>query len=101
MLAALFGFSLAPVAFAEEDPALVAKGKELFDNTKGSLDVKMNCIICHKGTKAVDPAKVAEVGDNLPDVINKYLVNKAKGTALANDSEEMKALVAYLRSGQK
>ena len=90
---------LTTAAFAAEDEVLVAKGKALFEN-KAGLGTKLDCILCHRGTKAIDPAKVAAAGDNLPDVINKYLVEKAKGTAIAKDSEEMKALMAYLRSGQ-
>ena len=42
-------------------------------------------------------SEVQKAGDQLPLVINKYLTGKAKGTALAPDSQEMKALVAYIR----
>ena len=101
VLVALFGLGMANVCFAGEDPALVARGKEIFENAKQNLNTKLDCIICHRGTKALDPAKMAALGDTLPDVINKYMVEKAKGTAIAKDSEEMKALMAYLRSGQK
>ena len=85
------------VGFADE--ALVAKGKELFNHKEG-LNVKIACILCHKDSKALDPAKMKALGAGLPDVINKYVVEKSKGQALANDSEEMKALIAYLQSGQ-
>ncbi|OGX05205.1 MAG: hypothetical protein A3G87_06740 [Omnitrophica bacterium RIFCSPLOWO2_12_FULL_50_11] len=78
---------------------MVAKGKELFDNKEG-LNVKVACILCHKGSKALDPARISELGEGLPDVINSYIEKKAKGSALAKDSEQMKALEAYLRSGQ-
>ena len=77
--------------------ALKARGKELF-TTKEALNTKLACVLCHQGSKALDPVKVKALGDTLPDVINKYVVEKAKGTALAKDSEEMKALVAYLTS---
>ena len=96
VLSFLFCFSVGS-GFA--DGALVAKGKELF-NAKEGLNVKIACILCHKDSKALDPAKMQALGDGLPDVINKYIVEKAKGEAIANDSEEMKALVVYLQSGQ-
>ena len=100
-LLSLFVFctSVMGTAFAAEDEALVAKGKELFNNKEG-LGTKIACILCHKGDKAIPAAKAQQLGDALPDEINKYLVEKSKGTALAKDSEDMKALEAYLRSGQ-
>ncbi|MBI3999486.1 MAG: hypothetical protein HY351_02625 [Candidatus Omnitrophica bacterium] len=88
-----------PVSFAAEDEALAAKGKELFENKEG-LNVKVACILCHKDSKALDPAKMNALGEALPDTINKYVVEKAKGATLAKDGQEMKALEAYLRSGQ-
>ena len=94
-----FCIHVIPMSFAAEDEALVAKGKELFESKEG-LGTKITCILCHKGGKAISTEKVQQLGDTLPDVINKYVVEKAKGTELAKDSEEMKALVAYLRSGQ-
>ena len=94
-----FSLCMTSISFAEEDPALVAKGKELFEN-KAGLNTKLDCILCHRGSKALDSARIAKLGDTLPDVINKYIVENAKGAAIARDSEEMKALVAYLRSGQ-
>jgi cytochrome c len=75
---------------------LVAKGRELF-NAKEGLGVKFACIMCHKDAKAVKKAKVDEFGEQLPDVINKYIVTKAKGTEIAKDSPEMQALVAYIK----
>ena len=95
----IFCISVIGIAFAAEDEALVAKGKELFENKEG-LGTKIACILCHQGSKALDPVKINALGDTLPDTINKYIVEKAKGAAIVNDSEEMKALEAYLRSGQ-
>ena len=99
-VAAVFVLGFSVLCRAAEDEALVAKGKELFTNKEG-LNTKIACALCHQGSKALDPAKINALGDALPDTINKYLVEKAKGTALAKDSQEMKALEAYLRSGQK
>jgi mono/diheme cytochrome c family protein len=87
-------------SYADEDPALAVRGKELFEK-KEALHAKFSCVTCHRGSKAISAADAAGFGDGLPDVINKYLVQKSKGPALAKDSEEMKALTAYLRSGQQ
>lgn len=74
---------------------LIKQGEQLF-NTKEGLGVKFACIMCHKGQKAVKKSEVEKLGATLPDVINEYIVKKAKGTAIAKDSEQMKALVAYI-----
>lgn len=76
-------------------PELIAEGRELFNTTK-SLGNKFACILCHRKDKAIRRAEVAKLGDRLPDVINKYLVEKSKGKPLAKDSQEMKALTAYI-----
>ena len=89
---------LAQVSFAD-DEALKARGKELF-TTKEALGTKLACVLCHQGSKALDPAKVKALGDALPDTINKYIAEKAKGTTLPKDSEDMKALETYLASEQ-
>ena len=88
------------MSFASDDQALVSRGKELFTNKEG-LNTKLACVLCHQGSKVLDPAKIRTLGDTLPETINKYIVEKAKGTALPKDSEDMKALEAYLRSDQR
>ena len=83
-------------ASAEDaSPELITQGRELFNSTKG-LGNKFACILCHKKDKAIKHAEVVKLGDKLPDMINKYLVEKSKGKALDKNSEEMKALVAYI-----
>ena len=77
-------------------PELIAHGKELF-NQKEGLKVKFACILCHKQDKAIKKSDLQKAGDKLPAVINKYITTKAKGPVLAPDSEEMKALIAYIR----
>ena len=77
-------------------PELIAQGKELFNHKEG-LKVKFACILCHKQDKAIKKSDLQKAGDKLPAVINKYLTEKAKGPALAPDSDEMKALMAYIR----
>ena len=94
-LSAAFAFTV-----RAEDPApspeLIAQGRALF-NKKEGLPVKYACILCHQKDKAIKQSDVQEAGDKLPAVINKYLTEKAKGTALAPDSEKMKALIAYIK----
>ena len=95
LLAGLSGASAQ--APADKAPAeLIAKGRDLFNNKEG-LQVKYACILCHKQNKAVKAAAVQKAGDKLPAVINKYIVKKSKGKPLAENSEEMKALMAYIR----
>lgn len=77
-------------------PELIAKGRELF-NTKQGLKVKFECILCHKQEKAVKKSDLQKAGDKLPAVMNKYITKKAKGPPLGLESEEMKALIAYIR----
>lgn len=81
---------------ADVTPELIAKGKVLFE-TKDGLGTKYACILCHKADKAVKKSAVIKAGDKLPVVINKYITTKSKGKAIAADSEEMKALEAYIR----
>ncbi len=76
-------------------PELIAKGRELFNNKDG-LGTKYACILCHQKEKAIKHSKVLQAGDGLPDLINKSLVDRAKGKSLDKNSEEMKALMAYI-----
>ncbi len=91
-----FGFFLWAENPADNSPELIAQGRELF-NRKEGLKVKFTCIMCHKQEKAIKKTDVQKAGDKLPAVINKYITDKAKGPTLAADSQEMKALMAYIR----
>ncbi len=89
-------FLLGSLSLAEEKPSpeLIAYGEELFTTKK--LGAKFECMLCHKGEKAISHSKVVSLGDKLPDVINDHIVKKSKGKAIAKDSQEMKALAAYI-----
>ena len=92
-------FSFAPFTFAGQDaatPELIAKGRELF-NKKEGLGVKYACILCHQQDKAIKKSSLAKIGGSLPAIINKHITEKSKGKPLPADSEEMKALAAYIR----
>ena len=95
----IFTITGAAQSASEEKPSpeLIARGEELFTK-KELLGVKYACIMCHKQEKAIQRSKVELAGEKLPDVINKYLMEKAKGKQpLAKDSDEMKALVAFIK----
>ncbi len=81
---------------ADNSPELIAQGRELFNHKEG-LKVKFACILCHKQEKAIKKSDVEKAGDKLPSVINKYITEKAKGQAIPADSDQMKALMAYIR----
>ncbi len=96
VLSASFGLFLQAEAPAEKPSAeLIAQGRELFNHKEG-LKVKFACILCHQQEKAVKKSSAEKLGDKLPVVINKYITGKSKGKALAADSQEMKALAAYI-----
>jgi len=99
-LPVLFGFVfyLAAESIPAERPdsESIARGRELF-NKKEGLKVKFECILCHKQDKAIKNSEVQKIGDHLPAVINKYLVEKSKGSPLPADGPEMQALMAYIR----
>lgn len=96
LLAVVCGVVWSGVVLAEPPSAdLIKQGEQLF-NAKEGLGVKFACIMCHKGQKAVKKSEVEKLGATLPDVINEYIVKKAKGIAIAKDSDQMKALVAYI-----
>lgn len=85
-----------PVLPSDVTPELIAQGKALF-NSKDGLHTKYACILCHQQQKAVKKSELAKIGDKLPLIINQYITTKAKGKAIAADSAEMKALMAYIR----
>lgn len=102
MLRLIFVFFLlgvvffSPLGFCQEKPSdeLIAYGEKLF--TTKQLGIKYACLLCHKGEKAIQRTKVMALGDKLPAVINDHIVKKSKGKSIAPDSQEMKALAAYI-----
>ncbi|MBI3306753.1 MAG: hypothetical protein HYZ84_02960 [Candidatus Omnitrophica bacterium] len=98
LLSAAFGFFLwaENVPADKPSPELITQGRELF-NQKEGLKVKFACILCHKQEKAIKKSSVEKLGDKLPVIINKHITEKSKGQAIREDSQEMKALMAYIR----
>lgn len=90
-------FIISLTARAANDEDLIAKGESIFTQTT-QIGAKFNCILCHGANKAIRRSEVERLGDQLPDVINKYLTEKCKAKPLAKEGEEMKALAAYIRT---
>ena len=97
-LFAAFGFFLwAEITPAEKPSAeLITQGRELF-NRKEGLNIKFACILCHQQEKVIKKSSLDKLGDKLPLIINKHITEKSKGRAIPADSQEMKALMAYIR----
>jgi cytochrome c len=93
-------------AFAAGD---VAKGKALFNDSKlaGGTEGK-SCNSCHPDGKGLEKAgmkKEFNLGGmkqtSLKEAINTCIVNALKGKALDTKSQEMKDIVAYIKSLEK
>ena len=91
-------FVLSGTAAGEDAPApeVMARGRDLF-NKKEAIKAKYACILCHQKDKTLERAKILKLGDQLPAVINKYLTKKSKGAPFPADSEDMKAIIAYIK----
>ncbi len=86
------------LAYANEAPSL-GLGKTLFESvelgTKGQ-----SCATCHSQGKGLD--KVADFNDTeLKDIINACLRDALGAAMISPDSQEMNALLAYVRKFQK
>jgi cytochrome c553 len=92
------------VAFAAASDA--AKGKALFNDTKlGGAPGKQSCGTCHPDGKGMEKAagkKEFNLGGktqkSLEEAINMCVVNAVNGKALDPKSDQMKDLVAYIKS---
>lgn len=83
-------------AFAAGD---VVKGKALFNDTKlGGNTSGNSCSSCHPEGKGLE--KAADRKD-LEAFVNSCIENALKGKAIDPKSQEMKNLVAYLKSLKK
>ena len=73
------------------------RGKQLFEDPKlgGSKNDK-SCNTCHPGGKGLEKA-----GANLESTIQACIQKALEGKPLATDSQEMKDLVAYIKSLKK
>jgi cytochrome c peroxidase len=85
-------------AHATEAPT-IELGKTLFEST--DLGTKGRaCVTCHAEGKGLD--KVGDFNDTeLKDIINACLRDAIAGKMISPESQEMEALLAYVRSFQK
>jgi len=106
MIVILTGFVL-PSAYAMKH-LLEEKGKALF-NDPTFAGGKIACNSCHPDGQGLEDAAAkkklmtpAGPADSLEEAINLCIVNASKGKAIDTDSDQMKDLVAYIRSlGEK
>ncbi|SNB45244.1 c-type cytochrome [Geobacter sp. DSM 9736] len=85
----------ASLAVAAEGPSL-EKGKELFGSSKLGTNGK-SCATCHPGGKGLEGA--ARLSDSkLSEIINACIEKPLNGKALNPASQEMKSLMAYIRT---
>ena len=75
----------------------IEKGKQLFaDPTLGGSTNEKSCNTCHPGGEGLEKA-----GTELESTIQACLQKTLEGKPLAADSQEMKDLVAYIKSLKK
>jgi len=102
LLSAVFGLICSAV-FAESD---VERGKALFNDQKlgGGIQGR-SCSSCHKDGRGLE--SIAEKTEframgktykSLEDIINYFIVTAQKGKAIDPKSEQMKDLIAYVKS---
>ncbi len=105
MLAAIFVFSM---VLAVKDDA-VERGKTLFNDPEfaGGLSGK-SCATCHPDGEGMDKAAARKEWKDsegnvktLEDMINQCIIGALEGEALDKNSEEMKDIVAYIKSFKK
>jgi cytochrome c len=103
IVSVLFVFSITALSFAAGD---ITKGKALFNDPKlGGGTTGKSCNSCHPDGKGLENAgmkKQFNLGGKkqtgLKEAINTCIENALKGKALDKKSQEMKDLVAYIKS---
>lgn len=99
----LAGFTL---AFAEGN---VENGKKLYnDPTLGGSTNPKSCNTCHPGGRGIEHSGTKKYSSlmgmsagSLEDVVNICIARPLGGKALANDSQQMQDIVAYIKSLKK
>lgn len=104
MICLLIAGLTSAVAFAG---AAEDKGKALFNDAKFAGGSKA-CNSCHKDGKGLENAAdkkefkiMGKTQKSLEEAINFCIVNASKGKAIDAKSEDMKAMVAYIKSLKK
>lgn len=92
----LFTFGL--TASAIEAPSL-SLGKSIFDSTQLGTSGR-SCDNCHPQGKGLD--KIADFNDlEIKDIINACIRDAQKGQMISLESQEMNALLSYVRTFEK
>jgi len=93
-LSALVLITLPALTAATEGPTLEL-GRVLFESTELGA-VQRSCKSCHLQGKGLQQAAVAD-DDVIKEHINRCIRNAQQGEVLASDSQEMEALLNYVR----
>lgn len=100
MRKALYGKLLALMMAAQGTLAAevsLERGKELFESTKLGTTGK-SCASCHPGGRKLEWAGTSYDEEKLTVIVNRCLEKSLKGKPLDPASDEMKSLVAYIRT---
>lgn len=80
------------------------QGRALFQNPQ-AFGGEVSCSSCHPGGSGLEQAGdkttfniMGEVQNSLAEAVNFCIVNANQGQAIAEDSDEMKNIVAYIKS---
>ncbi|MEO5361409.1 MAG: hypothetical protein H7843_13345 [Nitrospirota bacterium] len=83
----------------------IDNGNKLFNDKRlGGTANEKSCNTCHPAGKGIDSTKFTIKGTNdsrLENIINKCIEGPLMGKALPKDSQEMKDIVAYIKSLDK
>ncbi|MBF0464684.1 MAG: hypothetical protein HQK88_07925 [Nitrospirae bacterium] len=75
----------------------IGNGKALFNDTKlGGGSTGKSCNSCHPAGKGIKPETTNST--RLEDIVNGCITGPLAGTALQKDSQQMKDIVAYIKS---
>lgn len=105
VLALALGLVL-PASLAAQTPA-EERGKALFNNPQ-AFNGETSCNACHPGGQGLEQSATKETfqimgqtQNSLAEAVNFCIINANMGEAIAEDSREMKDMLAYLKSLSK
>lgn len=103
MALGVLGLALAlPAVLTAQTPE--QRGQALFQNPK-AFGGQTSCSACHPGGRGLEQAAaktsfriMGQRQNNLAEAVNFCIINANRGQAIAEDSEEMRAIIAYLKT---
>jgi len=78
------------------DGISIERGRELFNNTKLGKSGK-SCATCHPGGKKLEWAGTFD-DEKLGEITNRCISKALQGKPLAEESDEMKSMIMYLKT---